>query len=114
MSRTDQHRPWWTRLSDKGLAVEEHDHTRSPCDLPTLKEWVHLLSTAPDSLKQRNCSWTMSNSAWATNPSCGCKMCTQQDYRKIQRRKSRRANHNQAHTSLRENRNAYPDEVDGE
>jgi len=103
MSRTDSHRPWWTRLSEKGLAVEEHNHVKSACDLPTLKEWVHLYSSNPDSMKNYYCRWTMSNSAWATNPSCGCKMCSKQDYRQRERRKSRHVSNIQSHQIVREN-----------
>lgn len=114
MSRTDQHRPWWTRLSDKGLAVEAHNHTNAPCDLPTLKEWVHMFSTDPQDLKKHRCSWTLSNSAWATNPACGCDLCTQRDYRKNERRKSRRISHKESHEISRENRTLYTDEADDE
>lgn len=89
MSRTDAHRPFWARLSDKSLAVEEHNHTNSECDLVPVETWIHLVATEDEKLKKLNCSWNMSASGRHKNKSCGCSLCTQQNWRKMESRKVR-------------------------
>lgn len=95
MSRTDQHRPFWTRLSDKSLAVEEHNHTKGECDLISVEDWIHLVATDSEKANNMNCSWDMSASDRHKNKSCGCTLCTQQEWRKRESRKVRRQGKNE-------------------
>lgn len=89
MSRTDAHRPFWTRLSEKSLAVEEHNHTNNECDLIPVEDWIHLVATDSEKSDKLNCFWDMSASGRYKNKSCGCTLCAQQDWRKRESRKAR-------------------------
>jgi hypothetical protein len=89
MSRTDKTQPYWTRLRDRGGATDIHDHANGDCDLPSLKEWITLLTHEPENLATNRCYWQVSKMSTYKSPPCGCELCTQQVGRKLKTRRDR-------------------------
>ena len=86
MSRTYQHRPYWVLLADPTKVIEQHNHRFGPCDLPTVGEYAHLVQSASwHEMRDRRCHYQV---RWQ-ELSCGCGMCTERDWHKQCRRRSR-------------------------
>jgi hypothetical protein len=84
MSRTIKTMPPAVQAMDEHAVVPYHNHWRTPCDLtpvPTLDTvgWV----------TRNSCCWTYDMSFYFSNRFCGCRMCTEHDERRQERRRDR-------------------------
>lgn len=76
MSRTHKTKPISVKAYQGHVgAIEEHDHSRGPCDLPPLTPDIVSFSRT-----KTQCTWYPDYN----NPisCCGCHLCTQHDERK--------------------------------
>jgi hypothetical protein len=108
VSRTDAHRPYRARLTGPPHAVELHDHRTGPCDLPTLAQWRHMLSSDRRHwllYSTLRCTWTLSSEQQHL---CGCAMCTGRFDRQQDRRRTRRQATRDIHDQLTEDN--YPED----
>lgn len=83
MSRSDKHTPHWVKARDAAWRpqfVEEHDHRNGRCDLDVYM--AGRLPWAPGRCR-------MTHRYDGRNHYCGCRLCTQQDGRKLARRQER-------------------------
>lgn len=92
MSDTDKTRPYWVQLVTEPFRVEVHDHRSHECNLPSVAE----IRTA-DALPRHftDCHYTYQ---WdGRNHFCGCPLCTGQEDRRADRRRSRHQARNLIH-----------------
>ena len=78
MSRTIAHQPPRVRLGDPALRIATHDHRNGTCDLP---------DPGGRTSGRTRCYWELDFRA--AGPTCGCAMCTDQVWRRAERRRDR-------------------------
>ena len=98
MSRTDAHGPFWSWLNDPAARKEVHDHRNGPCDLPSVQDQLRKDGGA---LRRTRCRWEVDHTR--VPPLCGCRMCTEHEWRRGERRRER-------HETKRRLRNYLDDE----
>lgn len=87
MSRTIKTNPWWVRMAaSPTLSIEVHDHADGICD---------LAEHGPgDFWRRGQCHLDPSSlMLYGPNSGCGCPMCSEHDWHRIQRRFARHRNH---------------------
>ncbi len=85
MSKSFAHQPSWALFRNAALRQERHDHRFHGCDLPSVAEFLTSLKAHGRVLTA--CCYAPANEALMK--SCGCRVCTQHDERRRQRRRSR-------------------------
>lgn len=88
MSHTDKTAPWRVKFHfHPTYLVEDHDHSRGPCDLPPRPHGEHH-TVNPG---RTRCRWEPSTAFFASPLSrCSCDMCDGEVYDGNPRRRSRR------------------------
>ncbi len=94
MSKTYKTRPLSVRMHDRkdhGVGIEEyHNHVNRECDLPTRDYQANLVHIEEN---EKNDGWLHEICHWSFTYTgkglCGCKMCTEQIFRKAENRKER-------------------------
>lgn len=103
MSRTESHRPYRARLSQRHLLIQVHDHQDGPCDLPSLATWQAELKsdTRARVVHERyRCAWQIAPEE--LRGLCGCPQCTQKHERRTQRRRLRHSKPGEIRAALRD------------
>jgi hypothetical protein len=103
MSRTWPHRPYRARFTPAHRPVEIHDHRGGACDLPSLELWRQLLGQERRGWlvhERYRCGWQLPQGELKTL--CGCPVCTDQEGRRLLRRRSRRDAASQIRSELHE------------
>lgn len=104
MSRTDKTMPWSVHCTaDPAWLREYHDHTdpsAGPCDLPPrpvkVERWRETYAARRRGEATTRCRWEPSREFWITVGMCGCPRCTDQEARRVDRRRDRHQAHQQA------------------
>jgi hypothetical protein len=83
MSHTDKTDPFWVQLRTGFHDMEPvHDHRTTECNLPDRN--TVMWGWGPDN--RNDCYWSF---VYAGRQTCGCRMCTCYDERRMERRQSR-------------------------
>lgn len=95
MSKTDKTAPFKMKVHNRSYwLVEVHDHRYNhECDLPARPKPGEEInwSQAVWGKVRKPCHWSGASEFWSVGENrCGCPMCSEQDWRKQERRKERR------------------------
>lgn len=86
MSKSHAHQPTWVLLADVTLRREYHDHRNGPCDL-LLSAEAFIAAAKENRTSHLRCGYEL---PWERRLKvCGCRMCTDHDIRRADRRRSR-------------------------
>lgn len=85
MSRTIKTMPPAIIARDLHAITPNHKHDHGPCDLPANPRWDQIGWVT----RATRCQWTYSDAFWFTRQFCGCRMCTDFDGRRAERRRDR-------------------------
>lgn len=84
MSRTIKTMPPAIIARDHHGIEPWHDHRFHACDLPDPADWQEI-----GWVSRRRCQWTYTASFHYSHRFCGCRLCTDYDQRRWERRRSR-------------------------
>jgi hypothetical protein len=86
MSKSYAHQPLWVLIADATMRQEYHDHRHGPCDL-LLSVEAFIAAVKENRTAHLRCGYEV---PWERRfKACGCRMCTEHNERRADRRRSR-------------------------